>query len=236
MVSVHAVSFDVWDTILDINKVFSLIASKLSTHLPNADTAKVLEAIEIVYDRCKLRRRLGEVDGFDIVVESQNMLAERLGIETNKVLQAISDAFASANPKDIVFGDVVDTLELLHRLGFKLGIVGNTVFWSSIYTIDLLKRLGIYNMFEVLIFSDETRINKPDRKIFLIFAKKIGEEPKRIAHVGDSIIEDVGGALSAGMKAIHIDRRRGRYKLVLKDLGLALIGEFPQIIEVLEEL
>ncbi|MEM0027306.1 MAG: HAD family hydrolase [Ignisphaera sp.] len=236
MVSVRVLSFDVWDTILDINKMFSFIASRLAVHIPKVDVAEVLEVIRVVYDKCKLRRRLGEIDGFDIVIESQNMLAERLGIETNKVLEAISDAFASADPKDIIFGDVIDTLELLHRLGFKLGVIGNTVFWSSIYTIDLLKRLGIYNIFEALVFSDETRINKPDRRIFFIFAKKIGEEPKRIAHVGDSVIEDVGGALSAGMKAIHIDRRRGRNKLVLKDLGLALIGEFPQIIEVLEEL
>jgi putative hydrolase of the HAD superfamily len=63
----------------------------------------------------------------------------------------------------------------------------------------------------------------------------MGVEPSRVAHVGDNVIEDVGGALSAGMKAIHIDRKR-KNKTVLKELGLALISELPQVIEVLEEL
>jgi len=60
-------------------------------------------------------------------------------------------------------------------------------------------------------------------------------DPGSVAHVGDSVVEDVGGALSAGMKAIHIDRGR-KSRLVLKDLGLALISELHQIIDVLEEL
>ncbi|MDK6029015.1 HAD family hydrolase [Ignisphaera sp. 4213-co] len=236
MVSVHALSFDVWNTLLDINKIFNLISIKIAELSNGLSSAMVMSTILNVYEKCKTRRRLGEVDGFNIVIESQNILAEELGLEISTILKAIAEAFEEANPREIIFSDAITTLELLHRLGFRLGIIGNTVFWSSIYTINLLKRLGIYNLFEVTIFSDETRINKPDRRIFLMFSKNIGLEPSKIAHVGDSVIEDVGGALSAGMKAIHIDRRRGKNKVILRDIGLALIGELTQVIDALEEL
>jgi putative hydrolase of the HAD superfamily len=237
MVFVEVLSFDVGGTLLDTSKMFSLLIDELAKALGvNLDERRSVEkAFLRVYERCRLRRRLGEVDGFNIVVESQKLLAHELGITHDVVLEVIEKAFSIANPQHLVYTDVISTLVLLHKHGFRMGIVGNTVFWSSRCTKEVLEKLGIAKLFEIMLFSDTTRINKPDRGIFLLFAKHMDVEPSRIAHVGDNVIEDVGGALSAGMKAIHIDRKR-KNKIILKELNLALISELPQIIEVLEEL
>jgi len=55
-------------------------------------------------------------------------------------------------------------------------------------------------------FSDELRINEPGRRIFIEFCNRIELKPSDAVHVGDSIAEDVGGALSAGVKAVYINR------------------------------
>ena len=236
MTNIQAVSFDVWNTILDAEKMFRAIATEISRRT-GLNLSDVEEAIQKVYSRCRYMRRVSEVDGFTIVVESQKMLSQYLAIDHSIVLDSIESAFESIDPKQLIYSDAYEAIELLSRLGIKMGVVGNTVFWSSIYTVNVLKRLGISNRFEVMVFSDEVRVNKPDRRIFLIFSKSIGVEPEKIAHVGDSVAEDVGGALSAGMKAIHIDRKRRRgEKIVLKDLGIALISDLTQVIDVLEEL
>jgi putative hydrolase of the HAD superfamily len=241
MVSVEVLSFDVWGTLLDTEKMFGLIVVELLKVLDmgfgGGHRGFVERAILKVYDRCKQRRRFEEVDGFDIVVESQNLLAQELGVTRDVVLDAVERAFLAADPRSIAYGDAVATLELLHKLGFRMGIVGNTVFWSSRYTRELLDRLGVARLFEAMLFSDATRINKPDRRIFFLFAKHMNVHPSRVAHVGDSVVEDVGGALSAGMKAIHIDRNRGgKNKIILRELGLAIISELSQVIDALEEL
>jgi putative hydrolase of the HAD superfamily len=239
MISVAVISFDVWGTLLDTRRMFELIAEKLAERLSfrEVDADTVERIILRVYERCKARRRLGEVDGFDIVVESQNLLAQELGITQEEVINAIEEAFSSADPNQIMYPEVASTIQLLNKLGFRMGVIGNTVFWSSRLTRELLDRLGLAKHFEVMLFADATRINKPDRRIFLMFAKHMDVEPSRVAHVGDSVIEDIGGALSAGMKAIYIDRgRRNKGKVVLKELGLAVISELSQVIDVLEEL
>jgi putative hydrolase of the HAD superfamily len=237
MVFVEVLSFDVWGTLLDTSKMFSLLVNELAKALgvDMNERRSVEKALMRVYEKCRLRRRLDEVDGFNIVVESQKLLANELGTTHDVVLEVIEKAFSIADPQHLAYTDTVPTLGLLHKLGFRMGVVGNAVFWSSRCTREVLERLGIARLFEVMLFSDTTRINKPDRRIFLLFAKHMDVEPSRVAHVGDNVIEDVGGALSAGMKAIHIDRKR-KNKTVLKELGLALISELPQVIEVLEEL
>jgi len=237
MVVVEVISFDVWNTILDTKKMFALLSAELARALQIEleKSPRVEKAVHKVYDRCRQRRRLGEINGFDIVVESQALLAQELGTSHEVVMSAIEKALSTVDPQHLAYSDAISVLELLYKLGFRMGIVGNTVFWSSRYTRGLLERLGVARFFEIMVFSDATRINKPDRRIFLLFAKQMDVDPGSVAHVGDSVIEDVGGALSAGMKAIHIDRGR-KSRLVLKDLGLALISELHQIIDVLEEL
>ncbi len=231
---IKAIAFDVWNTLLSIDKVFSQIAY-IASNMLNIDVENVIKTIEKVYRATKILRRYSDLDGFQIVVESQKILAKELNTDVDTVIKIIDEVFSSIDTNSLLFNDVKDTLKILKRLGFKMGIIGNVLFWSSIYTRKILKELGILSCMNVVVFSDELRINKPDRRIFLHFSREIGVEPEYIAYVGDSVIEDVGGALSAGMKAIHLDRSRVE-KNILKDIGIAAITNLLEIIDVIDVL
>lgn len=229
---VRVVAFDVWNTLLDIDVVFRRIAYIASDRL-DSDFQEVLESIASAYSASKALRRYGDVDGFQIIVESQKILARELGIGVAEVIEVIAEALSSIDPNTLLFSDARDALKILSRLGFRMGVIGNVVFWSSVYTRRILKHLGILNYMDTAIFSDELRINKPDRRIFLKFSREMGVEPSYIAYVGDSVIEDVGGALSAGMKAIYIDRGR-RERVVLSDIGIAVVTNLLEIVDALD--
>ena len=229
---IKAVAFDVWNTLLDIEKVFQQIAHIVSTNL-NAELYSVARSIARAYSSAKRLRRLGDLDGFQIVVESQKILANEIGVDVDTIKEVIDEAFSKADIGSLPFIDALETLKILKRLGFRMGIIGNALFWNSIYTRKILKQLGILNYVDVALFSDEVRINKPDRRLFLQFSKEIGIEPEYIAYVGDSIIEDIGGALSAGMKAIYIDRSR-KEKVILGDVGIAIITSLLEVVDAIE--
>ncbi|MCS7111270.1 MAG: HAD family hydrolase [Ignisphaera sp.] len=231
---IKAVAFDVWNTLLNIDEVFEQIAHTASDRL-KINLQEVVKSIAHAYSSSKTLRRYGEVDGFQIVLESQKILARELSIDVDEVVEIINEALSLVDANDLLFDDAREILKILGRLGFKMGIIGNVVFWSSIYTRRILKQVGVLDYMDVVMFSDELRINKPDRRIFLKFSREIGVEPSYIAYVGDSIIEDVGGALSAGMRAIYIDRSR-KEKIILGDVGIAIITNLLEVVDALDSL
>jgi len=59
----------------------------------------------------------------------------------------------------------------------------------------------------------------------------MGVEPSRIIYVGDNVIEDVGGALSAGAIGVLISRGVGEYKII-PELNVAVIRDLKELIHV----
>ncbi len=237
--AIKIISFDVWGTLLDTNKIFNAIISQLSNAL-DIDINRVENILLSVYNDAKDLRRYGNVDGFEIVVLSQRMLANRLGTNIDRISIAIENAFSSIDPDTLLYSDTLSSLEILKRLGFRMGIIGNTVFWGSIYTRRLLRETGVSKYMEIQIFSDELRMQKPDRRIFLEFCRRLNVKPYEVIHIGDSVIEDIGGALSSGMKAIYIDRSGttlgGTRYMSIKSLGIGIVKTLNDIVNIIEEL
>ncbi len=80
-----------------------------------------------------------------------------------------------------------------------------------------LSRDGVADYFDVLVFSDEAKIRKPDPEIFRLTAQKLRTRPSEIVHVGDNLKSDVWGAKNAGFKAIHLACAEGRDKKAESD-------------------
>jgi len=237
--AIKVVSFDVWGTLLDTDKMFNAIISQISNTL-GIDVDRVGNILLSVYSDVKDLRRYGDVDGFEIVMLSQKMLADRLGVDVERISIAIENTFSSIDPNSLLYSDTLSSLEILKRLGFRIGIIGNTAFWGSIYTRRLLRETGISRYIEIQIFSDELRIQKPDRRIFLEFCRRLDVKPYEVIHIGDSVVEDIGGALSAGMKAIYIDRSGttlgGARYIAIKSLGIGIIRTLNDIANIIDEL
>lgn len=104
-----------------------------------------------------------------------------------------------------VYSEVPGVLSCLQDAGLRLGVISN---WDPRLP-DLLERLGLAGFFEAIVYSSAVGVEKPDRRIFLHAVDRLRVPPGSALHVGDGRLEDVEGALGAGLRALHLDRLRG---------------------------
>ncbi len=92
--------------------------------------------------------------------------------------------------------DAKETIIELHRRGYQLGIIANTITETEIP--DWMITDGVTGYFKTVILSSKVRIRKPDPNIYWLAARVMGVEPARCAYLGDNPIRDVGGTRAAG--------------------------------------
>ncbi len=92
-----------------------------------------------------------------------------------------------------------ETLEQLKRRGKHLAVISND---RSFATKSMLTWIGISDLFDHVMTSEEIGIEKPDPKVFEIASKFFGKPISDIIYVGDDPVRDVDGAHKAGAKAI----------------------------------
>lgn len=103
-----------------------------------------------------------------------------------------------------VYDDVVPALMELKQRGWRLGVISN--FDSRLE--DVLRACELAQLFDSVHISTQVGAAKPDPAIFQAALKHYGIEPHQAWHVGDSLREDVEGALAAGMQAVLLDRQK----------------------------
>lgn len=85
---------------------------------------------------------------------------------------------------------------------YKIGVITNT--HNSKLVCDLLKEIGIYELFDIVMTSIEFGKRKPNQNIFLETCLKMKVAPENCIFVGDSLEMDVVGSKSVGMLPIQI--------------------------------
>lgn len=94
-------------------------------------------------------------------------------------------------------------LEALHRRGLRLAVVSNII--SRELVPRNLASYGVAHYFNPILTSAELGIRKPDPRIFLEAARRMGLSPGACAYVGDTVSRDIAGARRAGYgRAIQI--------------------------------
>ncbi len=116
-----------------------------------------------------------------------------------------------------IYPDVIPTLEALRAAGLRLGLVSN---WDQRLS-QLLAELDLARFFKAIVYSSAVGIEKPNPEIFQHCLRELGVPAARALHRGDEAIEDVEGALAAGMRAIRVDRSAPRH--TLRDLVLPML-------------
>jgi putative hydrolase of the HAD superfamily len=101
-----------------------------------------------------------------------------------------------------VYEDVPPALSELKRRGLKLGVISN--FDSRLY--DVLSACSLDHFFDFVHVSTRAGAAKPDSAIFQTALNHYSVEARQAWHVGDSLREDVEGAMAAGVNAVLLDR------------------------------
>lgn len=128
---------------------------------------------------------------------------ETLGLESNKeiVRKAIDQGLATR--KVCWYPDATETLQILRKRGYKLGLISNT-HWRLLENV----RDEIKQYFHIITLSYEHGYAKPHPSIFLATLKKLGVSANRCLHVGDDPTADVQGAKGVGMRTAFIKRQK----------------------------
>jgi HAD superfamily hydrolase (TIGR01662 family) len=92
--------------------------------------------------------------------------------------------------------DVSQVVKELHRRGYILGIIANTITETEIP--DWMESDGLTDYFQAVVLSSRVRIRKPNPEIYWEAARRVGVDPARCAYVGDNPVRDVEGCRAAG--------------------------------------
>lgn len=125
-----------------------------------------------------------------------------------------------------VYPDALPTLRTLSNVGLVLGVVSNWEAWLP----HLLEHLGISRLLACAITSGEAEVEKPDVAIFTAALRAVGLEPDEAVHVGDSVTDDVAGAIGAGMRAVLLDRSKTSVGVTAAP-AITTLNELPMLVE-----
>lgn len=92
--------------------------------------------------------------------------------------------------------DVKSTIIELHKRGYLLGIIANTITETEIP--DWMEADGLTQYFKAVVLSSKVGTRKPDPEIYWEAARRVGVAPARCAYVGDNPVRDVEGTQRAG--------------------------------------
>jgi len=205
VLGVKLVSFDIWDTLLSVNSYYHSIATELakSTNLPPETIAeKLVEG----YKRVRAIRRAGGFRDSQIVPSALEVIAKFLGVDSETVSRAILAATENYPSEQHLIEGAKETVRRVKELGLKVVVVGNVVFWPGRYNRILLERAGLAGFIDEQFYADELEVSKPKPEIFARVLSKFNVQPHEALHVGDSVFEDLVGAVLSHMNTVLIDR------------------------------
>jgi putative hydrolase of the HAD superfamily len=92
--------------------------------------------------------------------------------------------------------DVQKTVLELHRRGYSLGIIANSI--STLEIPNWLEADGLTPYFKAVVLSSKFGRRKPDLHVYLEAAYLVGIKPANCAYVADNPNQDIKGAQQAG--------------------------------------
>ena len=117
-----------------------------------------------------------------------------------------------------------EALEKLREMGLRIG-VGTNMTAEQQY--EKLWRLGLLELVDFLVTSEEVGAEKPDGRLFRRCAEKAHCSAEDCLFVGDDLERDIGGALAAGMGAVYLRREEGVISLPPFIPQIHRIAELP---------
>jgi putative hydrolase of the HAD superfamily len=128
---------------------------------------------------------------------------EHQGIEDDELAAALGERFGEERrARHETFEDAVPALEAL-RGEYRLALVTNG---ASCLQREKFEASGLADRFEAVVVSGELRSAKPDPSVYACALEALGARAGEAVMVGDSLANDVDGAVAAGVRAIWLNR------------------------------
>ncbi len=224
---ISAISFDGDMTLWDFHKVMrhslkhALVELRRKVPTEPASRLTVDEMIDIrdqVAD--ELRGKVWNLSEIRRIAFERTL--ERVGCRDSSLARHLNQVYRKHRFEDIeLYPDVLPALDVLSP-HFKIGLLSNGNSYPD--------RCGLEGRFTFVVFSQDVRIEKPDRRIFEIAARRAGCPMEQLLHVGDSLENDVAGARNAGAPSVWLNRDGARNDSgVQPDYEIPSLADLPRL-------
>jgi putative hydrolase of the HAD superfamily len=252
-----AVAFDLWETLITDTPANSrqqerLRTSRLEEILRSRGHGAVADRIEHAYralwSRCQ---DLYWSEDRDIPCRRQiEHFLEELGLDPStfdeSVLAELEHAYAHAALEILpaAVTGAAETLATLKARGFGVGLISNTGRTPGSVLRSILGELGLAASIDVMVFSNEHGLCKPQPSIFEELRRGLDVRYEEMVFVGDNLYADVHGAQRCGMRAVHFDPPvRGTAVAphfehgleIVADARVVSLGELVPVIETMND-
>lgn len=209
----RAVSFDIWSTLVEPNPIPAKegrkhVLAKAFGIEPTDELGSLLKEVSREFDH------ESEKTGVDFDCGDRiDVIADRLGKprftgdERAEVVSACQVTTRN-HPPVLIHPETKSILEELRKRGVLLSAISNTGYAQAPVMREVLKELGIHDLFHSFAFSGEVGKAKPSQDIFTAAYAPLGVEPHEALHVGDSLAADYEGARASGAKALLFDPKK----------------------------
>jgi len=224
---IRAISFDGDGTLWDFEKVMrnSLhqVLKELERIDPEAahslDIDKMIEVRQRVAEEFKGRT----VNLEDIRFQAFRETLKDIGRPDDTLVSHLNEVYLQHRFEDIeLFEDVLPTLNAL-RSRYSLGLLSNGNSYPE--------RCGLNDIFQFVVFSQDYGVAKPDSRLFQIALEKAHCSKQEFLHVGDSLENDVIGAINTGIRCVWLNRKQSEPNPeVAVEYTIASLLELPKIL------
>jgi putative hydrolase of the HAD superfamily len=143
--------------------------------------------------------REGTLQELDYRALVRDALAEvRIEVDDDELARYLEAEHSAWEPAVQLASTTHALLDALRERGLRLGLVSNAVDPPWLIRRDL-ERLGVAERIDVAVFSSEVGWRKPHPAMFERALGELEVEAGRTLFVGDSLVNDVGGAGALGI-------------------------------------
>lgn len=227
--SVKAVTFDLWETLLlerngwnlrrtnarceSLAQTLDKFNVKISVEQLASAFKKMASWLESVWEMENEATHLDQIR-FIIKTASKGLITVK-----EEWIEDLSSAYVSPflEVAPYLNPETRRVLRWLKDRNKLVGLICNTGLTPGFGLRRFLAKEGIAKCFDLMLFSDEVGIRKPNPEIFRMATQRLKVKPCEIVHIGDNLKSDVWGAKNAGLKAIYLSTEVGRDRIAESD-------------------
>ena len=217
MKRIAAVTFDLWDTLIQenpggsdrvadlrIDRMWRYLAEKGMVHTRREVAEAYRKSGDFLEMTWTKRRDMPVRDQVLFILTSvDSKLTGKLSREDFQNLEKFYAEGILDHPP-VLLPDAKETLKGVKSKGYRLGLISNTGRTPGTVLRVLMENMGILSMFDTTTFSNEILVRKPAEGAFTVTLEKLRVVPKAAVHIGDDAETDIFGAKRVGMKTLQL--------------------------------
>jgi len=149
--------------------------------------------------------------------DSLSEFSSLIGLPEQKDINSLEKELMHDIDSATLFNDSQPMLIKLKEKGIKIGLISNL---ASPYKRPV-KELGLEEYFDVIVFSCDVGVAKPDPSIYKFALEQLDSSAAETLMVGDSYKSDIEGAENVGITGIHLVHNSNSRNNTLKINGLS---------------